>query len=123
MTRVLVIDDDAELRDALRSILEGAGYSVDLAADGELGMILQRARPADIVITDIFMPNQDGIETVSRLRSEFPEARVIAMSGGGAKVKSGAYLSTAGQIGAHALLRKPFQPDELLNAVRGSLLH
>jgi len=118
MTRVLVIDDDSELRDALRGILEGAGYAVDLAADGELGMMLQRSRPADIVITDIFMPNQDGIGTVARLRDEFPQARVIAMSGGGAKVK-GACLSTAGQVGAHALLRKPFQPDELLSAVRG----
>ena len=118
MVRVLVIDDNPDMRDATRDILEGAGYAVDLASDGALGLVLQRARPADIVITDIFMPNQDGIETIARLRSEFPRVKVIAMSGGGELVKGKSYLSVAAEIGADRLLAKPFQPEQLLGAVR-----
>ena len=117
MSRVLVIDDNPEVREFVRTILEAAGYAVDLAADGELGIALQRARPADVVITDIFMPNQDGLETVAQLRREFPRGKVIAMSGGGERVK-GRYLATAAEIGAHRLLAKPFDADELLRAVR-----
>ena len=118
MARILVIDDNADMREVMRLILEGAGYSVDLAADGALGLVLQRSRPADVVITDIFMPNQDGLETVAHLRREFPQVKVIAMSGGGVLVKGSRYLSTASEIGAHALLAKPFHPEQLLRAVR-----
>lgn len=118
MSRVLVIDDNADMRELLRAVLESAGYSVDLAADGALGLVLLRARPADVVLTDIFMPNQDGIETIARLRSEFPRSKVIAMSGGGRLVKGKDYLSTAGEIGAHALLRKPFDPEQLLRLLQ-----
>ncbi|HYX63240.1 MAG TPA: response regulator [Burkholderiales bacterium] len=118
MSRVLVVDDNADMRELLRVILESAGYSVDLAADGALGLVLLRARSADVVLTDIFMPNQDGIETIACLRSEFPEAKVIAMSGGGRVVKGKDYLSTAGEIGAHALLRKPFDSEQLLRLLQ-----
>ena len=121
MSRILVIDDNADIRRLLQGILESAGYAVDLAADGALGLVLQRARPADVVITDIFMPNQDGLETIARLRGEFPRVKVIAMSGGGSVVKDKGYLAAAAEIGAHALLAKPFQPEELLRAVEDVL--
>lgn len=117
MPRVLVIDDNAQVRELMRAILQGAGFAVDLAADGELGLVLQRARPAEVVITDIFMPNQDGLETIACLRKEFPQVKVIAMSGGGALVRGTAYLSTAAEIGAHALLRKPFEAEALLRVL------
>lgn len=118
MVRILVIDDNREVAELMRGLLEEAGYAVDLAADGELGLLLQRARPADVVITDIFMPNQDGIETVAQLRGEFPDTKVIAMSGGGARVKGRTYLATAAEIGAHAVLAKPFDGERLLEVVR-----
>jgi CheY-like chemotaxis protein len=118
MVRVLVIDDNPEVRELMRAVLEEAGYAVDLAADGALGLVLQRARPAEVVITDIFMPNQDGIETVATLRGEFPNAKVIAISGGGTRVKGRSYLATAAEIGAHAVLAKPFDSEALLDTVR-----
>jgi CheY-like chemotaxis protein len=121
MFRILVIDDNPDMRDAIRAILEGAGYAVDLASDGALGLVLQRARPADLVITDMFMPNQDGLETIARLRSEFPRAKVIAMSRGADVVKGQDYLSVVGAIGAHRLLAKPIDPVELVDAVRDML--
>jgi DNA-binding response OmpR family regulator len=122
MPRVLVIDDNRDMRELMRVILEGVGYSVDLAEDGEVGLRAQRTRPADVVITDIFMPNQDGLEIIVRLRVEYPEVKVLVVSGGGARVKGSGYLTTAREIGAHAVLPKPFEQQDLLLAVR-ALLH
>ena len=122
MRRVLVIDDNRDMRELMRVILEGAGYTVDLAEDGEIGLRAQRARPADVVITDIFMPNQDGLEIISQLRSEYPGVKLLVVSGGGTLVKGAGYLSTAREIGAHAVLAKPFEQQDLLGALR-ALLH
>lgn len=123
MAHVLVIDDNQDVRDLIQFILEGAGYSVELAPDGAAGLRSQRARPADVVITDIFMPNQDGLETIARLREEYPAVRVVAMSGGGGSgIKGGGCLSTAREVGAHAVLPKPFDLDQLLRAV-GDVSH
>lgn len=118
MCRVLVIDDNPDLRQLIGAILEGAGYTVELAADGEAGLRSQCARPFDIVITDIFMPNKDGIETIVRLRSDYPALKLLAISGGGAHAKGVDYLFTAREIGAHAVLPKPFEQEALLEAVR-----
>ena len=79
MFRVLVIDDNPDLRELLRGILEGAGYAVDLAADAALGLILQRARPADALINGTSTPGPDGIETIAFLRSEFPQLKIVAL--------------------------------------------
>jgi len=119
MARVLVIDDNQDMRELMQVILEGAGHAVELAADGEAGLRAQSLRPVDVVITDIFMPNQDGIETISRLREEYPMVKVVAVSGGSASgMKSGSYLFTAREIGAHVVLSKPFEHDELVRIVR-----
>lgn len=118
MPHVLIIEDNEDLRDLMQVVLEGAGHSVSLASDGEAGLRAQRARPADIVITDIFMPNQDGLETIAQLRRDHPQVKVVAMSGGGSRVKGAGTLLTAKEIGAHWILVKPFDNDELLRAVR-----
>ena len=117
MFRVLVIDDNQDMRELMQVVLEGAGYAVDLAGDGDEGFAAQRARPVDLVITDIFMPNQDGIETIARLRTEYPALKVIAVSGGGSLLQPRGYLITARELGAHAVLEKPFDPDDLLRTV------
>ena len=115
---VLVIEDNKDLRELIHFVLESAGHTVSVATDGEAGLRAQRERPADVVITDIFMPNQDGLETIASLRRDYPQVKVVAMSGGGSRVKGEGTLLTAKEIGAHWILVKPFEHDELLQAVR-----
>jgi CheY-like chemotaxis protein len=117
MTRVLVIDDNPDVRDALRWLLEGEGYEVAVAANGLEGLGVQRSAPADLVVTDIFMPEQDGIETLWKFREEFPRVPIVVMSGGGA-ARGTDYLSVARELGARKTLRKPLNPQELIDVVR-----
>ncbi|MFN2644436.1 MAG: response regulator [Burkholderiales bacterium] len=118
MRRILVIDDSQDTRELMQLLLEHAGYTVEVAPDGAAGLRAQHARPADLVITDIFMPKQDGIETIAELRRTYPDLKVIAISGGGEVVKNPGYLRTAREIGAHAVLAKPFEIGELLRTVQ-----
>jgi CheY-like chemotaxis protein len=107
------------MRESMRRLLEPEGYSVELAADGEHALQAQRERPAHILITDIFMPGKEGIETIEQFRAEFPQVRIIAMSGGAHFISPKTdYLSIAAQIGADATLRKPFEFDDLLGILR-----
>jgi CheY-like chemotaxis protein len=121
MSRILVIEDHAHMRDLLRRQLEGDGYSVETAVDGEEGLRLQAAQPADLVITDIFMPNLDGIEAISRLRVEHPRTKILVVSGGGKRVRGADYMVAAREAGAHAVLRKPVERQALLDTVRDLL--
>ena len=118
MARILVIDDDLDTREMLEEILKPAGHEVILAADGLEGMTHQRANPADLVITDLFMPIQDGSETIRALRLHFPKVAIIAMSG---RPDTGAMLSIAQHLPAVGLLSKPFLPDEVIAAVAKAL--
>ena len=117
MERILVIDDNPDLTRLIKISLQGAGYEVDVASDGIDGMEAQRRDPADLVITDIFMPRAEGIETISNLRREFPAVRILAMSGGYTGLK-GDYLELALDVGACQTLLKPFTPDELVEQVQ-----
>lgn len=116
MARILVMDDDATLRGAVRVVLEAAGYEVLEAADGAAGLRLQREQGADLVLVDIFMPERDGLEVVRGLRAEIPRPKIVAMSGGG-WTKDLDVLSAAAAFGASRTLRKPFAPHELLAVV------
>jgi len=118
---VLIIDDERDTRESLRIILEAAGYSVRTARDGGEGLKLQEAQPADVVITDIFMPVVEGLETIQAVRSRFPRTKIIAVSGGGTAVRSISYLDSAGMAGADATLSKPVAPEELLALLRSCL--
>src|SRR5207244_12935868 len=82
MARILVIDDDALLRGAIRVALESAGYEVIEAADGDAGLRLHREQGADVAVVDLFMPKRDGLEVIRAMRAEAPGAKIIAMSGG-----------------------------------------
>ena len=117
MTRVLVIEDNEDFRDLIRHWLEDAGFSVSTLPNGRLGLELQRLQPADIIVTDIFMPDQDGIETISALREEFPAAKIIAMSGRESLTDYDA-LRVANELGAVKTFKKPFDLDDLVEAVR-----
>jgi DNA-binding response OmpR family regulator len=116
-TRVLVIDDDADLRELISDSLERDGFEVASAANGAQGLAAQRGNPAHIVITDIFMPEKEGVETLVTLRKEFPRTKIIVMSGGGAKT-SVDYLSVARELGAAKSFSKPFELQALSAAVR-----
>jgi len=116
MKRILIIDDNDQLRSLLREILELGNYVVTEAPNGDIGARLFRQQPADLVITDIFMPEKEGLETIRELRRDFPDVKIIAISGGGSRGALG-YLPTAKKLGAHRTFIKPFEMLELLAAV------
>jgi CheY-like chemotaxis protein len=120
MARILVIDDDADVLRSVRRVLEVHGHTVREAADGGTALRHFAGDPTDLVLTDIFMPQMDGIELIMRVKATFPEARVIAMSGGGA-LPSENVLGAASMLGAEDVLAKPFTPDELVEAVERAL--
>ena len=118
MARILVIDDDSDVRATVEQTLKSAGYDVILAADGSEGVQHYRANPADLVITDLYMPNQEGLETIRELRSRFPEVAIIAMCG---RPTGSTMLSIAQKLGAGGVLQKPFVAEELIAAVEKAL--
>ena len=115
MGRILVIDDSAEMRAMLQDTLIAAGHEVVQAIDGKEGLRQYRERPADLVITDLFMPNQEGLETIMKLRRFYPDIPIIAISGACAASKP--MLTVAHQLGANETLHKPVTAVELLAAV------
>lgn len=120
MSKILVIDDDADLRDTLAVILEDAGHEVLVADDGACGIAAYRAQHPDLVITDIFMPNSDGFEAIKAIRGISPNAKIIAMSGG---TRSGHdfYIWAITKMGAAEVLKKPFEIDDLMLRVNRCL--
>lgn len=116
--RVLVVDDNEDLRLSMKLLLERAGYDVVTAADGNRALELQREFARDVLITDIFMPEADGMETIARFKREFPAVKIVAMSAGGRQMKIHSYLMAAGVVGADATLRKPFESATLLETLR-----
>ncbi|MDX1780508.1 MAG: response regulator [Thalassovita sp.] len=116
MARILVIDDEDDVRFTVSLMLERQGHEVVVACNGAEGIEKQRATPFDAVITDLVMPEKEGIETIRELLQEFPDLPVVAMSGGGRKVTS-SYLDVAGFMGAAATLPKPFLEAELVKAL------
>ena len=120
MATILIIDDDTELRTVLRIGLMAAGYTVDMASNGQEGLNRYRAEPADLVLTDMVMPGMEGVETILALRREFPGLGIIAMSGG--TTYSAHWLALAGLSGACHTLVKPFELPQLLTLVTKVLL-
>ena len=116
MDRILVIDDDDQVRSMLTEALGREGYKVTDAPDGNEGMKLFREQGADLIITDLIMPDKEGLVTIMELHRDFPDVKIIAISGGG-RMAPGEYLGIAEKFGAHRILAKPFEREELLAAV------
>jgi len=126
MMDVLVIDDEGDVRDALRRVLERAGFHVRVAGTGADALAEIRRAGVDVVVTDIIMPGIGGVETIGTIREEFPGVRIIAISGGGNfgagayqpnAITTSAYLAAANRAGAHHVLTKPFDTADLLQAI------
>jgi CheY-like chemotaxis protein len=120
MVRVLIIDDDDEARTGLRRLLEAEGHDVEEAADGSQALRRFAGSPADLVITDIFMPHMDGLEFVMRVRETLPEAPIIAMSGGG-QIAAGPVLQAAEALGVVRSLSKPLTRGAVQEALAEAL--
>jgi CheY-like chemotaxis protein len=116
MPRILVIDDEAAVRKVIVRMLTGAGHEVSAAPDGPAALRLWREAGADLVLTDVHMPEMSGIEVIRELRTEAPALPVIAMSGSGTS-RDLELLRSAQLLGAVAVLGKPFSWDELMAAI------
>lgn len=121
MARFLILDDDEDIGSIVEMILQMEGHDTAVLQRAEDAVAAQRSRPADVLITDIFMPDQDGLETIQQFRSEFPQVKIIAMSGGGDMLRNVSYLFSARELGAVQVLRKPFEREALLDVVRQTL--
>jgi DNA-binding NtrC family response regulator len=130
MHSILVIDDEADVRDGIKRVLERAGFLVRVIDNAGDAMPELRRLPADIVITDIIMPKLSGVEAINAILREFPRMRILAISGGGnfdmtpyqtTAITTTTYLAAARQAGAHAILTKPFESRELIQAVERAI--
>lgn len=113
MLRILVIEDDEFVRDAVRRMCEWLGHRVAEAPEGRAALRMEDADPADVILTDIYMPGMEGVETIREIRRRRPEAKVIAMSGGGGGLGPSDSLRMAQILGAQRTLLKPFDREEL----------
>lgn len=120
MVKVLVADDEDMVRMVIKQTLAKAGIDVIEAGDGREALEMQAKEPADVLITDIIMPEQEGIETIVQMRKDYPDLPIIAMSGGG-RIGATDYLQAASEFGARHVLEKPFDRKELLLAVQDCL--
>ncbi len=120
MARILIIDDEDLIRVTLTQTLQNDGHAVTEASDGQKGISAFRELPADVVITDILMPNKEGIETIIELRRINPNVKIIAMSGGG-RTRTSNFLDVARSLGATAVLKKPFEMQVLRDTVNTCL--
>ncbi len=114
---VLVIDDDEAVRTSLEMLLDAYGYEVVLARDERQGLAAFRANSPEVVLVDLMMPVLDGMETIAEIRREWPDAYIIAMSGG-AGIANWDGLAAARELGADHAIEKPFEADDLLALLR-----
>lgn len=120
MARILIVDDEELVRYTMREILEECGHEVTEAKNGNECLALQKSTPFDLVITDIIMPEKEGIETIIELKRDYPELKVLAFSGGG-RTRHFDYLEKAKEHGADEILPKPFT-EKTIMALVDSLL-
>ncbi len=117
MAKLLVIEDDVQFCEMLAQMLDQAGHEVEMAANGVLGMQKFHSNPPDLVITDILMPEKDGIDTILEMKREREGIKIIAMSGGRRAITPQFNLDSAALIGVQQTLAKPFTRQQLLQAI------
>tara|TARA_B100000315_G_scaffold86151_1_gene78984 strand:- start:223 stop:591 length:369 start_codon:yes stop_codon:yes gene_type:complete len=120
MAHILVADDQEKVRNILKSLFERDGHTVVVATNGKEALQSYQAQPAEIVVTDILMPDMEGIETIRELKRINPDVKIIAMSGGGT-IEANEYLKMAVLFGAKQTISKPFDVLEMLEALRSCI--
>jgi len=113
MRKVLIVDDEVLIREGLKLALELEGYTVEIAEDGREAAKMVDSFPPDVIVTDIIMPERDGIELILNLRKTNQNIRIIAISGGG-RISAKDHLRIASKLGADSILTKPFSVKELI---------
>ena len=130
MARILLIDDELDIRDSTAAVLRREGYDVMVAKDAESGLRAVREQKFDLVICDIIMPGVDGVQAINSIRDTNPDIKIIAISGGGniglssyepEAITTTAYLRAATEAGAYSVLTKPFGRADIINAVHQTL--
>jgi DNA-binding response OmpR family regulator len=116
MAKILVIDDEPSILLMIKKMLEKAGHEVDMAINGKEGMQIFEKNKADLLITDIIMPEKEGLETIVEMRKQYPDLKIIAISGGG-RISADGYLPGAKLLGANMVFQKPLMQKEFLEAV------
>jgi DNA-binding response OmpR family regulator len=116
-SHILIIDDDVVTVEILNELLETEGYLLANASNGKMGLKLHEKTPFDLIITDIIMPEMEGLETITKIRDISPQVKIIAISGGG-RIDSDNYLDMAEKLGADLTFHKPLDPDEIVKGVR-----
>jgi CheY-like chemotaxis protein len=117
---ILVADDEPDLRDLIQITLEGVGHQVAVAANGRKASELLLHRKFDLLITDVLMPERDGIELIAEVKTKYPAMRVVVMTAGG-QIPREDYLLIARRLGAHALMPKPFTSVQLQGAIAAAM--
>jgi CheY-like chemotaxis protein len=117
MASILLVEDDIQLRSMLKIVLDRAGHEVQEAGNGKEALELYTKSPADLIVTDLVMPDKEGLETIMEFRRSYPDVKIIAMSGGG---RTGAqnYLELAKKFGADYIVTKPFSNKEILDGIQ-----
>ncbi|HLO76435.1 MAG TPA: response regulator [Magnetospirillum sp.] len=122
MSRILIVEDTPLMRESLVDVLTATGHEVTTADNGLQAVeLIAGGATFDIIVTDIIMPEMDGIQAIMEIQTMNPHARIIAISGGSARMEKGQGLETARRLGAVAILEKPFEVDKLLAAVDAAL--
>ena len=120
MSLILIIDDEEQIREVLHTVLDRVGHEVLEADNGKEGLKKYNENDVDLVITDIIMPDTEGLETIARIRREFPGLKIVAMSGGG-RVVPGSHLDHAALLGASRTFTKPLNMPEFVDAIHETL--
>lgn len=111
--KILVIDDEVYIREGLKHLLDIEGHDTTIASDGREALYMIDKNKPDLVITDIIMPEKDGVEVICKAKEKYPNLKIIAISGGG-RISAHDYLKIAKQLGANSILTKPFSSKELI---------
>jgi CheY-like chemotaxis protein len=120
MAKILVLDDEPSILFMIKKMLEKAGHEVSVALNGKEGMVLFEKNRPDLLITDIIMPEKEGLETIFELRRKYPELKIIAISGGG-RISPEGYLPGAKLLGANMVFQKPLVQKDFMEAVSSLL--